>query len=185
MTDRAVLLASGVMILSIFTYQALLSFLPTYLVEIKGLDQGAAAVLFGALFVFGAVVQFAAGHVADQHGERRAVLALIALATASLLALPFSRGLLALAVVVPLLGVRIGIGPLASAFVVRELPSSVQGSGWGLLRTVYFGIGATGSSVIGVLADAGLFDAGFLFLGALTGLTTLFWVAIPRARMDG
>jgi hypothetical protein len=67
---------------------------------------------------------------------------------------------------------RIGIGPLASAFIVRELPASVQGSGWGLLRTVFFGIGATGSTVIGVLA-------------ALTGLTTLFWLAIPAERTDG
>jgi len=183
-TDRSVLAASGVMILSIFTYQALLSFLPTYLVDIKGLQQGTAAALFGLLFVFGAVVQSVAGHVADVHGERRTVLALIAVAAGTLLALPFAEGALALSLVVPLLGVRIGIGPLASAFIVRELPASVQGSGWGLLRAVFFGIGATGSSFIGVLADAGLFDAGFLFLGALTGLTVPFWLAIPREATD-
>jgi MFS family permease len=178
LTDRWVLLASTAMILFVFTYQALLSFLPTYLVEVKNIDQGLSALLFGLLFVAGTVVQPVAGHAADRIGERTVVLTLIGVATVTVLALPFAEGVVWLSVLVPLVGVRIAIGPLTSAFIVRELPVSIRGTGWGFLRTVFFGIGATGSSVVGVFADAGLFDAAFVFLAGLTGATAAFWLAI-------
>jgi predicted MFS family arabinose efflux permease len=181
LTGRSVLLASAVFFPFVFTYQALLSFLPTYLVEVKQLDQGFAALLFGLVFVVGAVSQPLAGHAADQYGEVRSVLVLIVLATVSLAALPPLDGRVVLAVLVPLLGVRVAIGPLVSAFIVRRLPSSVQGTGWGFLRTLFFGLGATGSTVIGLFADAGLFDAGFLLLAGLTGVTALLWWRVPSA----
>lgn len=184
LSDRTVLLASGMMIPFIFTYQALLSFLPTYLVEIKGLDQGLAAALFGLLFVVGAIVQPVAGHVADQYGERWTILGLIVLATVTVLVLPAVDGRLGLAVLVPLLGVRIAVGPLTSAFIVRELPEPIKGTGWGFLRTVFFGLGATGSSVLGLFADAALFDAGFLLLAVLTALTGLFWLRVPDTAVS-
>jgi len=180
LSERSVLLASGVFLPFIFTYQALISFLPTYLVELKGLDQSIAALLFGLLFVVGAITQPLAGYAADQYGEHRSILVVIGLATVTLLVLPALDGFLALAVVVPLLGIRIAIGPLVSAFIVRELPVSVQGTGWGFMRTVFFGLGATGSTFIGVFADAGLFDAGFLVLAALTGLTAVCWFFVPH-----
>lgn len=181
LSNRSVVLASGVFFPFVFTYQALLSFLPTYLVELKGLDQSFAALLFGLLFVVSAVTQPIAGHAADQYGEHRSILVLIVLSTVTVAVLPALDGRLVLAALVPLLGVRVALGPLVSAFVVRELPESVKGTGWGLLRTLFFGLGATGSTVIGLFADAGLFDTGFLLLAALTGVMALFWMAIPGA----
>jgi hypothetical protein len=84
-----------------------------------------------------------------------------------------------LALLVPLLGVRIGVGPVTSAYIVGELPEAVQGTGWGLLRSAFFAVGATGSTVVGVFGDAGLFDAAFLLLAAITALTAAFWLFIP------
>lgn len=183
LTNRSIMFSSGVMILFIFTYQALLSFLPTYLVEVKGIGQGYAAALFGLLFVVGAIINPLAGHFADYHGERRTVSVVIVLATVTLLLLPFMNGLLALSILVPLLGLRIAIGPLASAFIVRELPTAIRGTGWGFLRTLFFGLGATGSTIIGLFGDAGLFDLGFLVLTTLTALTLVFWLLIPHADL--
>jgi predicted MFS family arabinose efflux permease len=180
LSDRSVLLASGVMLPFVFTYQALLSFLPTYLVEIKGLGQGLAALLFGLLFVVGVVTQPLAGHAADQYGEYGTILLMVSLATATLLLLPFASGTVVLAALVPLLGLRIAIGPLVSAFIVRELPAPIQGTGWGFLRTIFFGIGATGSTVVGLFADAQLFDVAFLFLAGLTGFSALCWLLVRR-----
>ena len=178
LTDRSVVLASLAMIVFVFTYQALVAFLPTYLVEVKHVEQGFAAALFGLLFVVGAVVQPVAGHFADRYRERTVVLAVILFSTATLLALPFVDGVRAISVIVPLLGVRIAIGPLVSAFIVRELPTRVQGTGWGLIRTLFFALGATGSSVMGLFGDAGLFDAGFVMLAGLTGLAAVLWLGI-------
>ncbi len=184
LSNRAILFGSGVMILFIFTYQALLSFLPTYLVEVKGLGQGYAALLFGLLFVTGAIVNPVSGHYADNHGERTTVVVLIVLSTVTLVVLPFVDGVVALTILVPILGLRIAMGPMVSAFLVRALPTTVQGTGWGLLRTVFFGIGATGSTIIGLFADAGLFDLGFIVLAALTGITMLFWLGIAHGPSD-
>lgn len=184
LTDRTVLLASVVMVLYVFTYQAVLSFLPTYLVEIKGLDQGVAATLFGLIFVVSVVLQPLAGHLADQYREKLIVLSLIVLSTVTLLALVLVDGVVALVLVTPLVGVRTAVGPPVTAFIVRDLPTRIQGTGWGLLRTLFFGLGATGSSVIGLFADAGLFDAGFLLLTGLTGLAAVVWLAIPHHPID-
>ena len=179
LSDRTVLLASGGMVLFIFTYQSILSFLPTYLVEVKGLDGGFAAALFGLMFVFATVAQPLSGTLADRYGERPTIIVLVVLSTVTLVALPFTGPGLALTLLVPLLGVRIAIGPLTSAYVVRELPEAVQGSGWGLLRTVFFGVGSTGSTVVGLFADAGLFDVAFLLLSGLTGVIVVFWLLLP------
>jgi predicted MFS family arabinose efflux permease len=180
LSERRVLYAGMVMLLFIFSYQGFVAFLPTYLVEVKGLSEGLTAALFGLMFVFGAVVNPVAGQLADRVSERATLFALIGLSTVTLAVLPFVGGRLALGVLVPLLGIRIAIGPLTSAFIVRELPTGVQGTGWGLLRTVFFGLGATSSSVIGLFADAGRFDAGFLLLAGVTGLIAVFWWRVPR-----
>ncbi|PSQ56965.1 MAG: hypothetical protein BRD23_09095 [Halobacteriales archaeon SW_9_67_25] len=70
LSNRSILLASGVFFPFVFTYQALLSFLPTYLVELKGLDQGFAALLFGLLFVVRAVVRPAVRRKRDHPAHR-------------------------------------------------------------------------------------------------------------------
>lgn len=173
-----------VFLLFVFTYQGLLSFLPTYLVERKGLSPELAAALFGLLFVVGAVVNPAAGSLADRFGERATMLGVIGVATLLLAALPFTAGVAALSLLVPLLGVRVAIGPLLSAFIVRELPPAVQGTGWGLIRTLFFGLGATGSTVVGLFADAGRFDAGFLLLAALTGAMAALWLLVPSPGLE-
>lgn len=178
-TNRTVLLAGGAFVLFVFTYQALVAFVPTYLLEVKGMDQSLVATLFGLLFLVGAVTNPLAGHLADRYGERATMLGLVVLATATLVALPLATARGTLAVVVPLLGVRVAVGPVTSAYIVGELPESVQGTGWGLLRTVFFGLGATGSTVVGVFGDAGHFDLAFLLLAALTAATGVFWLFIP------
>jgi predicted MFS family arabinose efflux permease len=177
--NRTLALGSVAMIVFIFTYQAFTAFLPTYLVEIKGMAPSVAAGLFGLMFVFGALVQPGLGGVADRYGERVTLAALIAVSALTLLALPFTGRGLVLTLLVPLLGIRVAIAPLLSAFLVRELPEAVRGTGWGLLRTSFFAIGATGSSVMGLFADAGLFDAGFVFLAGLTAIILGVWLLVP------
>lgn len=185
LSDRGVVLASVGMILFIFTYQALIAFLPTYLVEVKGLSEGGAATLFGLLFVVGAVTQPLVGHLADTYGERGTMVGVVGLATATLVALPVTPRGPALLALVPLLGLRVSIGPVTSAYIVRDLPEAVQGTGWGLLRAVFFGLGATGSTVVGLFADAGLFDAAFLVLAALTAVIGPCWLLVPTEPRRG
>jgi sugar phosphate permease len=59
------------------------------------------------------------------------------------------------------------------------LPEELQGTAWGLLRTCFFLIGATGSTFVGALADAGFFDEAFLALGVITAVAALLYTVLP------
>jgi len=97
--------------------------------------------------------------------------------------LPFVDGLAVLTVLSVLLGLRAGVGPLNNAYLVAVLPDEVEGVSYGLLRTVYLGIGATGSVAVGAFADADLFDEAFLVLGGLTAVVFGLYVLLP-SRSD-
>lgn len=141
----------------VFTWQGFTAFFPTYLVAEKGLDQGIATTLYGVFFGTAAVVQPLAGKAGDRYGYRPLLLTFAGTAALSVLALPFVDGL-------------------------AVLPDDVEGVSYGLLRTVYLGIGATGSVAVGAFADADLFDEAFLFLGGLTAV--VFGLYVLPSRPD-
>lgn len=179
LTDRAVLLLGAVLTFVVFTWQGFTAFFPTYLVAEKGLDQGMATTLYGVFFGTAAVVQPLAGKAGDRYGYRPLLLAFAGTATLTVLVLPFVDGLAVLTVLAVLLGLRAGVGPLNNAYLVAVLPDEVEGVSYGLLRTVYLGIGATGSVAVGAFADADLFDEAFLFLGGLTAVVFGLYVLLP------
>lgn len=180
-TQRSVALAVGAMVIMIFGYQAITAFFPTYLVTTKGVSQSTAGGLFALLFASAAVFRFVAGAAADRYGFERSLTVIAAISIPPLLALPFADGLVALAVIAAFLGFQSGFGPVTEAYVVRILPGAVQGTAWGLLRTVFFALGSTGSVFVGTLADNGLFDLAWLALaGAIAIAGILYFMLPPR-----
>lgn len=180
MTDRHVLLAWTAMTLYLFTYQGITAFLPTYLIATKGVNQATASALYSLFFASGAIAQSIAGGAADRHGARRVLAAIAGFGVLTLVALPFVHGLLPLAVLVVLLGTRLGIGPVGNGYVAAILSDEVQGSGFGLFRTFYLAVGALGSTFVGVLAGWDMFDEAFLVLAGITALSTVLYVRLPR-----
>jgi MFS family permease len=164
--------------LMLFVFQGLTAFLPTYLVVAKGIGQASATGLFALLFVCGAAFQSIAGAAADRYGDRTVLLSLTAASVVPLVLLPFVSGPVLVAVVV-LLGARYASAPITNAYVLDVLPNEVQGTAWGLLRTAFFLIGATGSTFVGALADVGLFDEAFFALAALTALAVGVFAVLP------
>jgi len=188
--NRAVLIAVGAVTLMLFAFQGLSAFLPTYLVEVKGFEQSTAAGLFALLFVGGAVAQAVAGTLADALGERVVLAASAAVGAVTVAAVPFVDGVLPMAVVVTLVGSRLAIAPVSNAYVIAVLPEEVTGTAWGVVRTAFFLLGAGGSTVVGTLAEVGLFDESFLLLAGLTGLAAVLFAFVPsredaRARRTG
>ena len=94
------------------------------------------------------------------------------------------RAVLVLVALVVLLGIRLAIAPVTNAYVVAVLPDDVQGTAWGLLRTGFFLIGATGSTFVGALADIDLFDEAFLALGAITAVAVALYAVLPPRATD-
>jgi predicted MFS family arabinose efflux permease len=179
---RSVVIGVGVATLSLFVFQALTAFLPVYLIAAKGLSAWLATVLFAELFISGAVFQIGIGAAANRFGERRVLITTTLVSALALGALPFVHNRLMLALVIGAVSARFGIPSVINAYIVGELPESVQSAAWGLVRTGFFTIAATGSTVVGILADAELFDAAILGLGGFTALAALLLIVLPSRR---
>jgi MFS family permease len=181
---REVLMVTGVLFLLMFLYQSVTGFLTTYLVEAKGLGAGTAATLYGVFFASATVCQFASGLVADRYGQRAALSLFLGAAVPAFLALPFASGVPQLLVVVVLLSATLGAFPPSHAYTVRAIPSDVQGSGYGLLRTFYIAFGATGPPLVGLLADVGRFDEAFFLLAGVALLASVASRLLPSVAPD-
>jgi MFS family permease len=165
-----------------FAYQGLVAFLPTYLVDRTPLGPAAASALFGLLFASGLVAQLLAGGLADRIGRRPVLLACLALTLAGLAGLVTVRGRLALAVVVAVLGLQIGFWPVITAYAYDALSDGDRGGGFGLVRTVYLCLGATGPLAVGTLFDAGRYEGGIGLLAAVFALVGLVCLCLPAVR---
>lgn len=179
-TRKPVVLATGAMICLSFVWQGYTAFLPTYLVEVKGIPQPTAAVTLGAFFVGGALVQPITGSVADRYDERGILIAVAAATVVAFAAFPFVNSAPAFIALSLLASLQLAFWPIIFAYIPRALPDDAQGSGFGLLRTVFIYISATGSTVVGTLADADLFDESFLMLAGITGIAMMLAAVLPR-----
>jgi len=157
----------------------LTAFYTTYLVEVKNLGEATAGGLFALLFVAGAGFQSVAGRAADRVGHGPVLAAVSLLGIPPVVALPLVDGWLALAALTVPMGVRLGVGPVVNAYVVSVLPANVQGTTWGLVRTVFFAVGSTGSVAVGVLADAGQFDTAIYGLAVLSVPAIVVFLLLP------
>ncbi len=178
--NRRIALAVAGATLMLFAFQAATAFLTTYLVDMKGLTQGTAGALLGALFVVGAVSQSICGGLADRFGAPRVLTGIGVVSVLPLVALPYAEGLLAVGVLSALIGVRMSIGPVSNAYIIGLLPEEIKGTAWGGLRTGFFLVGSFGSTVVGIMADAGLFDAAFYVLATLTAIGAGIYVFLPE-----
>lgn len=179
LTDPTLVRIVAAMTLMLFIFQGLTAFMPTYLIEEKGFSQATAVGLFALLFISGAVFQISAGRAADLVGVRRVLLFVGTLGILPLVAFPFVEGVVLLAALIFVLGSRLAASPVTNDFVVGTLPDQVTGVSWGLLRTLLFILGSTGSWFIGTLADAGYFDIAFFVLGALSAGAAILYFSLP------
>jgi len=176
---RAVIVAASAQTLLLFSFQGLTAFLPTYLVTQRGMSHELAVGMLALVFASGAAFQFAAGGLADRWGHHRVLLLVSAASVPPLVALPFVRGLPGIAAVAALFGVRAAVGSVSNSYVVRILPEPVRGSAWGLVRSLFFVVGATGSAVVGAMADRALFDQAFFLLAGITAVGAFLYLWLP------
>lgn len=177
---RAVIVPVVAVGLMLFAFQGLTAFLPTYLILAKGLSQATASALFAAMFVSAAACQLVAGSAADRFGPRPVLIATAGVGVLTLGALPFVTGLLPIAALVLALGSRLAVAPVTNDFIIETLPDEVQGTAWGLLRTLLFLFAATGSTVVGAFADLGRLNTAWFALAGVTAVATAVYALLPR-----
>lgn len=181
---RPTLLAAGAMLCMSVLYQSLTGFYPTYLVSVKGLDEGTAATLFGLFFAVAVVIQPAIGLVSDRVGYVPVLVTVIAATVVGIVALPVTSGPLPLAGLTVILGLQQGFWPVVHAHVLTHLPAEIQGSGLGLIRTVFILIAASGPTFTGAIADASSFDGAFLVLAGFGAVAALLCLFLPPAANE-
>lgn len=162
-----------------FTFQAFSSFFPTFLVEYRGLETDVAGVAFGVAFALSSVAQPIAGRFSDATSRNSAMAISVTLAGSGLLVLLFVGNLLGLLAGIGLLGAGISWPGVVQARFMDQFTDEERGFGFGLVRTVYMLLAASGSVVVGTLADLGGWTLGY---GAVVGLLAVCLVLLGANR---
>nr|WP_246279837.1 MFS transporter [Natronomonas salina] len=161
-----------------FCWQATASFLPAFLIEHHGHSAARASALFSAYFVVHGATQPVLGGISDRLGRDATAATAFGAGVVGFGALVVGSGLVVLAAI-PLVGVAMSWGaPVQSRF-IDHLGEGERAAGFGLVRTVYMLLGATGSVVVGALADVSGWTAAFGLLVAL--LAAEFLLAVGPA----
>ncbi|WP_459891110.1 MFS transporter [Halostagnicola bangensis] len=150
-----------------FVWQAVASFLPAFLVQQHGFSTTFAAVLFGLYFLSQGVLQVGVGAIADRFGRDIAIGICMTSAIAGLLLLIQGSGAWLMILGALLLGLGMAWGAGVFPRLMDRLTQDERGFGFGLFRTVYMTIAASGSVVVGLLADLFSWTVSFGFLTVL------------------
>src|ERR1035437_886812 len=172
---------SGVIVIrSLFAF-GLVSFVPLYLVRVRGVPKEAAALAVTAMLLAGALATLAGGRLADRFG-RRAVLVGFLLPLAPLLVI-FLRvpGLAGLASLVLIGGGTVGTYSVAVVMGQEYLPGR-EGIAGGVTMGLAIGIGGAGVPLLGALADRQGVAAVFPVLAALPLLAAALSATLPGPR---
>ncbi|WP_171006620.1 MFS transporter [Halalkalirubrum salinum] len=182
-TSREVVLVTAGITLTFFTFQGLTAFLTTYLISMKGLDGGTAALLYGMMFAVAAIAQPIAGSIADYLGKRLILTLITGSYAVLLVVLVVTNSFVVVVPMVLLLGTQRGATPVATAYLIATLPEDIQGTGYGLLRSVFTSVSSSAAVIVGIFADADLFDAAFLFLAGISVIATLCYFLLPESEL--
>lgn len=176
----AIIIVTAILILGFSVFQAFTGFYPTYLIEAKGLSPSIATALFSFYFALAILVQPLSGAVYDRLGIRRTLPLFLGFAVIGLVLLPFVTGLGALIAITVLLSCMTSNIAVTMPYITDVLPEAIQGTGLGILRTVYMLVGAWSPTILGTLGDLGYFDEAFLMLAALIGGVILLSTQLPH-----
>ncbi len=169
-----------IVIRSLFSF-GLVSFVPLYLVRVRGLPKGEAALAVTVMLLSGALATLAGGRLADRFG-RRAVLIGFLLPLAPLLGL-FLRapGLFSFACLALLGAGTVGTYSVAVVMGQEYLPGR-EGIAGGVTMGLAIGLGGAGVPLLGALADRHGVAAVFPVLAALPLLAAAFSATLPGPR---
>ncbi len=146
-----------------FVWQATASFLPTFFVAHHGYSEATAGALFSAYFLVQGATQPGLGALSDRIGRDSAASLAIAVGIVGYGLLVVGTGLTMAVVSVACAGLSMGWGAALMPKFMDHLDEHERSAGFGLVRTVYMVLGASGSVVTGFVADA--FGWGVAFLG--------------------
>ena len=169
-----------ILFLYIGIWQTFSAFYPTYLINNKGLSATVASGLFGLLFAVGVVAKPLAGVAYDRVGIRRSLPIVLGGSIVGFAILPVVEGFWPLVVVTVLISTMLGSGAITQSYLAETIPSDIQGTGLGAVRSTASTMGAMGPVLFGAVAERGYFNEGYVALAVLVGIITLLTLRLPR-----
>ncbi|SEW13612.1 MFS transporter [Natrinema salifodinae] len=153
-----------------FTWQATASFLPAFLELGYGLSRTTAGLLFSLYFLVNGGVQPVVGALSDRYSRDAAAAVTMTAGLVGFAVLIAGDGLATAVAGVACVGVAMTWGAPLQSRVVDVLSTAERGLGFGLVRTAYMILGATGSVAVGTAADAFGWTVAFGTLSAIMAL---------------
>ncbi|MGM0605407.1 MAG: MFS transporter [Halobacteriota archaeon] len=150
-----------------FVWQGTASFLPTFLIEYRGLSSTTAGIIFSSYFVVQAIVKPALGWLSDGYGRDLAIAVSLVTSAMGMALFVVGPGIVGIGAAIVLIGTGLGMAVTVEPRFMDELSEREQGVGFGLVRTVYLVVSSLGSVAVGFLADSFGWAAAFWVLVGL------------------
>ncbi|QCS44943.1 MFS transporter [Natrinema versiforme] len=156
-----------------FTWQATASFLPTFFTEGQELSPEIASGLFSLYFLVHGITQPVLGSLSDYAGRKPTTALSMAAGVIGYGSILVGDGLPVYAIGVSSIGLAMSWGAPLQSRLIDLFTEADRGAGFGLVRTVYMVTGASGSLVIGLLADLYGWTVSFSLLAAIMGVVLI------------
>jgi MFS family permease len=144
-----------------YVTQALLSFFPAFLIAFHGYTPTAAGIAFSVFFVCRAISQIVLGRASDTYSRDAAIAVSMSAGVIGIPLVIVDSGSVTMAAGIVLVGVCSSFFAAIDPRFIDALSADERGIGFGLVRTVYAVVGASGSVGVGLTAD--LFGWGVAF----------------------
>ena len=178
---------AGTMVVSVlmaFVWQGTASFLPTFVIEHRGYSETSAGIVFSGYFVIQGAGQPAMGWLSDRVGRALATGSAALVGVAGYTLYVAGPGLASVVAATLLVGVAMSWGAAMLPAFLDNMTDEEEGMGFGLVRTGYMVLGASGSVGVGLLADVFSWRVSFLTLAGLQVLVAcaLFGTVVRNWR---
>ena len=175
----------GLSVAGAFVWQATASFLPAFLIEYHGYSEAIAGMFFSAYFLVQGLVQPALGSLSDRIDRDPAAALVLGIGVAGYSALVAGSGDWVVGTGVVAAGVAMCWGAALLPKFMDHLDEAERSAGFGLIRSAYMILGATGSVATGTAADLLGWGPAFLGLAVLQGGMLLVLLYVMQCSWTG
>jgi MFS family permease len=188
--DRNVMSLLAINTLMSFCWFGIISFLPIYLMEGKGINGVAAGIIFSLIFFSGLIIRPLIGHLSDYYNKKALMIILMFLAALSFFLLTQATNAYFAAIGAILAATVTAFYPLRSTYLMTKWPSKSWGSRMGMYATLVIIISSLSPVIVGYSVKFTDFHTIFLsfsfiiFLAAFTAFFIKYFYPFAQAKIS-
>jgi MFS family permease len=175
--DRNVMSLLAINTIMSFCWFGIISFLPLYLIEGKGINEVAAGIIFSLIFISGLIIRPLIGHLSDYYNRKALMIILMFLAALSLLLLTQASNMYFASIGAILAATVTAFYPLRNIYLMSKWPSKSRGSRMGLYATLVIIFSSLSPFIVGYsieYTDLHTIFLSFSFIIFLVAFTAFF-----------